>query len=163
MEAFSQHEGTLNYSRPDKQGAFYEDNLFLKEAGEAMGLPQQSGAKVARRALKAVYESLSSSNAKKFREALPSGLKQECELFAASPPREAISPLAVKNDIQEASNLEHVDPEEVAKSFWSYLQNWLEKNDKAEEGLSQDLLRDMPSEMAKLFSQMDEKWPQDLL
>lgn len=163
MEAFSQHQGTLNYSSPDREGKFYRANLFLKESGEAMGLPPESGAKVSRHALKALYQSLSSPVAARLRKALPPGLKQECDLFEAYPPKEEISAGAIRNDIQEASELERVDPETVAKHFFSYLRDWLEKDQHGTSALAQDILKDLAPEKAKLFGGESEKWIQDAL
>lgn len=157
------HEGTLSYSEPDRSGKFYRTNQFLKEAGEAMGLPPESGARVARQILKTLSQSLSSRTGQIFRNALPTGLKQECEMFSTEVPKEDIGVYTVKNGIQEASNLEHIDPELVAKYFWSYFRTWLEADSEENRGLSQLLLRDMPSEMARLFNEMEDQWSHEAL
>lgn len=158
-----QNEGNFDYSTQENGGKYYKTNLFLKEAGTAMGLPPEPGARVARLLLQIIAKSVNQEKWRLLKETLPQGLGQECELYSAGIPREEISSSWVKNRIQETTEMDIVDPDFIAREFWSYFSRWIENDNKKNQALPSLLLQDLSSDLSRLFSEMEERWPQDLL
>ncbi|MBC75654.1 MAG: hypothetical protein CME64_06530 [Halobacteriovoraceae bacterium] len=135
---------------PQDQKHTQKTNEFYHMASQALGVPKDSGKRISQCILRNIVKRIHPNEAKHLISELPYELKQECSECVTGPDK-SIDAEKFKSDIIKASQQENIDPEEVAKNFWSYLTGWLNEYEGEKKGETFDVLDNLPKDVKALF------------